>query len=75
MVRRGEIVLDFDVIDTWDRELEIINDGRKPYMYPDSFIQLHLPYRQTEGVVRVRASKKVPIIPDLQYNKQACKQT
>jgi len=74
LVRRGEIVLDFDVIDSWDKELETMNNGKKgePYLYPDSFIQplgymrvyFHLPYRQTEGVVRVHASKKVPIIPD-----------
>lgn len=51
-----------------------MNDGKKgePYLYPDPFIQLlgymrvcsHLPYRQTEGVVRVHASKKVTNIPD-----------
>jgi hypothetical protein len=57
LVRRSEIVLDFDVIDSWDKELERMNDGMKgePYLYPDSFIQFlgymrvyfHLPYRQT----------------------------
>ena len=43
-----------------------------PYDYPDSFMQLlgymrayfHLPYRQTQGVVKAHASKKVPGIPD-----------
>jgi hypothetical protein len=74
LVRRGEIVLDFDVIDDWDKELEAMNDGKKdePYLYPDPFTQLlgymkvyfHLPYKQTECVVRVHASKKVSIIPD-----------
>jgi hypothetical protein len=41
LVRRGEIVLDFDVIDDWE-ELEAMNDGKKdePYLYPDPFTQL-----------------------------------
>jgi IS5 family transposase len=74
LVRRGEILLDFDVIDNWDTELEVMNknkEGRK-FVYPDSFIELlgymrayfHLPYRQTEGVVREHASNTLPSIPD-----------
>jgi IS5 family transposase len=46
-------------------------EGRK-FVYPDSFIRLlgymrvyfHLPYRQTEGVVREHASNTLPSIPD-----------
>jgi hypothetical protein len=74
LVRRGEVILDFDVIDSWDSELKRMNNGKKgaQYDYPDSFVQLlgymrvyfHLPYRQTEGVVRAHANKKVPSIPD-----------
>lgn len=74
MVRRGEVVLDFDVIKNWDNELDKINDGKEGalYRYPDSFVQLlgymrayfHLPYRQTEGVVRAHAGKEIPSIPD-----------
>ena len=74
LVRRGEILLDFDVIDNWDSELSEMNknkEGRK-FVYPDSFIKLlgymrayfHLPYRQTEGVVRGHASNTLPSIPD-----------
>ena len=74
LVRRGEILLDFDVIDNWPIELEKMNKckrGRK-FVYPDSFIKLlgymrayfHLPYRQTEGVVREHASDTLPSIPD-----------
>ena len=45
--------------------------GRK-FVYPDSFIKLlgymrayfHLPYRQTEGVVREHASNTLPSVPD-----------
>lgn len=51
-----------------------MNNGKEgaSYRYPDSFVQLlgymrvyfHLPYRQTEGVVKARYSKKVPSILD-----------
>jgi IS5 family transposase len=74
LVRRGEVLLDFDVIDKWDNELEEMNkdkEGRK-FVYPDSFIKLlgymrayfHLPYRQTEGIVRAHAANTLPSIPD-----------
>lgn len=74
LVRRGEVLLDFDIIDNWNTELEKMNkykEGRK-FVYPDSFIRLlgymrayfHLPYRQTEGVVREHASNTLPSIPD-----------
>jgi len=61
LVRRGEIILGFDIIDNWNNELHRMNQGKEGalYRYPNSFIQLlgylriyfHLPYRQTEGVV------------------------
>ena len=73
LVKRGEVLLGFDVIDNWHIELEEVNkdnEGRK-FVYPDSFIKLlgymriyfHLPYRQTEGVVREHASNTLPSIP------------
>ena len=61
LVKRGEVLLDFDAIDNWDSELKKMNnegkEGRK-FVFPDSFIKLlgymgvyfHLPYRQTERV-------------------------
>jgi transposase len=74
LVKRGEVLLDFDVIDNWHVELEKMNEGKKGrmFIYPDSFIKLlgymrayfHLPYRQTEGVVRKHASNTLPSIPD-----------
>jgi Transposase DDE domain len=74
LVRRGEVVLDFDVIDNWNNELDKMNDGKEgaSYRYPESFVQLlgymrayfHLPYRQTEGVVRAHAGKEILSIPD-----------
>ena len=74
LVRRGEVLLNFDIIDNWNTELEEMNQGKKgrKFVYPDSFIKLlgymrtyfHLPYRQTEGVVREHASNTLPSIPD-----------
>jgi hypothetical protein len=74
LVRRGEIVLDFDMIDKRNNELHKMNQGKEgaSYRYPDSFVQLlgymrvyfHLPFRQTEGVVTAHAGKKAPSIPD-----------
>jgi hypothetical protein len=74
LVRRGEIMMDFDVIDDgWQEELDNMNAGKEGalYMYPESFVQLlgyirayfHLPYRQAEGVVKSHA-KSIPSIPD-----------
>jgi hypothetical protein len=74
LVRRGEVILDFDVINSWDNELEGMNDGKEgaSYRYPHSFVQLlgymrvyfHLPYRQAEGVVRAHTGKRILSIPD-----------
>ncbi len=74
LVKRGEILLDFDVMDNWNSELEKMNEGKegRKFVYPESFIKLlgymrayfHLPYRQTEGVVRAHAANTLPSIPD-----------
>lgn len=36
LVRRGEVILGFDVIDNWNNELEKMNDGKEgaSYVYP-----------------------------------------
>jgi len=74
LVRRGEILLGFDVIDNWDIELKEMNKDKvgEPYHYPNTFLLLlgyakvyfHLPYRQTEGIAQGHAHGKVPSIPD-----------
>src|SRR6476646_3711318 len=74
LVRRGEILLGFDVIDNWDSELEEMNKDKvgEPFHYPDTFLLLlgyakayfHLPYRQTEGITQAHAKGKVSSIPD-----------
>jgi 2-methylcitrate dehydratase PrpD len=42
LVRRGEVILDFDIIDGWYVELERMNKGKRgaTYSYPNSFVQL-----------------------------------
>ena len=74
LVRRGEIILGFDIIDNWNNELHRMNLGKEGalYRYPDTFVLLlgymrvyfHLPFRQTKGVVTAHAGRKVPSIPD-----------
>jgi hypothetical protein len=74
LVRRGEIILGFDVINNWDTELKEMNKDKvgEPFHYPNTFLLLlgyakayfHLPYRQTEGIAQGHARGKVPSIPD-----------
>jgi Transposase DDE domain len=74
LVRRGEILLGFDVINNWDEELKEMNKDKigEPFHYPDTFLLLlgyakayfHLPYRQTEGIAQGHAKGKVPSIPN-----------
>ncbi len=74
LVRRGEILLGFDVINNWDSELKEMNKDKvgEPFHYPNTFLLLlgyakvyfHLPYRQTEGITQAHAKGKVPSIPD-----------
>ena len=74
LVRRGEILLGFDVINNWDTELKEMNKEKvgEPFHYPNTFLLLlgyakvsfHLPYRQTEGIAQGHANGKVPSILD-----------
>jgi IS5 family transposase len=74
LVRRGEILIGFDIIDNWDTELKQMNKDKvgEPFHYPNTFLLLlgyakayfHLPYRQTEGIAQGHAKWKVPSIPD-----------
>jgi len=62
LVRRGEILFSYDVLDTWDYELQRMNKNKmgKPFIFPNSFIlaigyirySFQLPYRQTEGIIK-----------------------
>ncbi|HEY6535738.1 MAG TPA: transposase [Candidatus Nitrosocosmicus sp.] len=74
LVKRGEILLGFDVLDNWDTELKEMNPGKvgEPFHYPNTFLLLlgyakayfHLPHRQTEGITQAYAKGKVPSIPN-----------
>jgi hypothetical protein len=74
LVRCGELVIAFDVIDNWDAELKEMNKDKvgEPFHYPNTFLLLlgyakayfHLPYRQTEGIAQGHAKGKLPSIPD-----------
>jgi hypothetical protein len=74
LVRRGELLIGFDVVDNWDKELKQMNKDKvgEPFHYPNTFLLLlgyakvyfHLPYRQTEGIAQGHAKGKVPPIPD-----------
>jgi hypothetical protein len=74
LVRRGEFYLSPDFLDSWDDELEEMNEGKvgKPYEYPESFVQVaalwyeffHLPYRQLEGALR----KLGELLPELKVS-------
>jgi hypothetical protein len=64
LVRRGEILLDFDMLDEREDGLKKMNQSKKGksgarYLYPEPFMRLlaylhvlfHLPFRQEEGFV------------------------
>src|SRR4051795_12385364 len=61
LVRLGEILIGFDVINNWDAELKEMNKDKvgEPFHYPNTFLLLlgyakvyfYLHYRQTEGVL------------------------
>ena len=72
LVKRGEVLLDFDVIDNWDSQLKKKNQGKegRKFLYPvplsDGYMRayFHFPYRPTEGIVRSHAANTLPSIPD-----------
>ena len=62
-------MLSFDAIDSWSTELKEMNhkkEGRQ-FVYPESFMEalgychlyLHLPFRQTEGLIKSHLQSKV----------------
>ncbi len=72
LVRRGEILFSYDFLDMWDDNLDRMNENEKgkPYSFPNSFlliigymrIYFHLPYRQTEGIIKA-SGKNLPNHP------------
>jgi hypothetical protein len=76
LVRRGEILFSYDLLDTWSYELEKMNKNKegKPFTFPNSFIlaigyirySFHLPYRQTEGIIKA-TGKRLPSSPSYSH--------
>jgi len=65
LVRRGEVLLDFDMLEEWEGELRRMNQSKEGksgarYRYPEPFMRLlaylhvlfHLPFRQEEGFIK-----------------------
>lgn len=55
LVVRGEFLLDLNWVKSWDKELEIMNQGKKgaPYEFPNSLIELQAVWNQWVGVRQV----------------------
>jgi hypothetical protein len=76
LVKRGEMYLTFDFLESWERDLEELNRGKlgRRFAYPWAFIELlmlihvifHLPYRQLEGFLR-KLSDLIPEVKPTDY--------
>jgi len=72
LVKRGEILFSHDFLETWDSELDRMNENKKgkPFTFPDSFIlfmgyirySFHLPYRQKQKASSRLLEKVFPLI-------------
>ena len=72
LVRRGEFLFSCGFLDEWDTVLAKMNENKKgrKLVYPESYIlvvahvriSLHLPYRQTEGIIKA-TGKNLPSHP------------
>jgi len=76
LVRRGEIYISLDFMETWDKELEEMNYKKRgrPYKFPESFMIflafIHiafLPFRQMEGFLR-KLSEYIPKLKAADYS-------
>ena len=73
LVKRGELLFSYDFLDVWDLDLARMNRNKKgkKYKYPESFILVighirlyfHLPYRQTQGIIKATVGKRLPDHP------------
>ena len=79
LVRRGEILFSYDFLDRSDADFARMNENKKgkKHKFPDSFIliighikvYLHLPYRQTEGIIKATGKN----LPDHPCYSQICR--
>jgi len=68
-------------LDLWDSELDKMNENKKgkPFTFPDSFIlvigyiqtSFHLPYRQTEGIIKATEKRLLLIQVMVIYAKES----
>lgn len=73
LVRRGEMYISLDFLESWGKELESMNEGKvgAPYQYPESlmiflgfvYIMFRVSYRELKGFLR-KLKKFVPAVPD-----------
>ncbi|MDI6840670.1 MAG: transposase, partial [bacterium] len=62
LVKRGEILLDFELFENWQEELDLMNTNKRgrPYYYPEALIWFlsrlksifKIDYRTLEGIAR-----------------------
>ena len=77
LIRRGEILLDLEFLENWDKELEKMNRGKvgRPYQAPNTYILLlatvrfifDIKYRQLEGFTR-KLHQLIPKIRPMDYS-------
>ena len=76
LVRRGEVYISLDFLDSWNDELAKMNKGKvgRPFVYPQTFIYfsafiyiVFLPYRQIEGFFR-KLSEFIPKLKSADYS-------
>jgi len=75
LVKRDEIILEFDIIDNWDILLNEMNKDKtgQPYHFPNTFLSSSSPricynilsqsYRQTKEGIALRIAKSPTSIP------------
>jgi hypothetical protein len=75
LVKRGELYIALDFLESWDTALRKMNKGKRgrPYRFPEPFIQfmafihvLFLPYREMEGFLR-KLSQYIPAVKVADY--------
>ena len=77
LIRRGELLLSLDFLESYDFELNVMNEGKvgRPFKLTDGYIEFlmvvrclfSMPYRQLEGFTRA-LSRLVPKLPSADYS-------
>jgi len=77
LVKRGELLLSLDFLESYDRDLRLMNRGKvgRPYMLTERYVEFLsvvrylfvFPYRQLEGFTRA-LNRLVPRLPSADYS-------